>query len=766
MRNNRGRFATTFAVFLTALTLAACSGGGGSGGTVAPPPPLPTATLSSIAPATGEAGVARTVNPVITLAISNAASSDASGLSLACTSGTISFTAASAVSADAKSLTVTLTPQTNAIVPGDACTLSGDVSTTGSGGTVKTAINTSFSVYTTPIVQSLALIAGTTDTPGSTNGTLLTASFHYPRAIAKDAQGNLYVADGCDGAGKFDNHGLIRKIAPSGDVTSIAGSASYGGMAHDGVGDQAKFKCIIGMTATPDGNIYTSDRVTRIVQRITPKGEVTTIAGVRDQPGSADGTAMQARLHGGPITSDKQGNLFFTDDYNHTIRKIDTLGNVTTYAGQAGVIGDADGLLQSARFKYPSALKFDSGGKLYVGDLNGIRVISNGSVSTAISFAQIMTDFCPGSSMPLDDIDVSDDGRIAVAVANCRSVGIYQNNHLSVLIGKDWDVNDYDGTPSTSRFYFPGSVAFLPNGDLFISDFGHHNIKRYSASTNSVSLYAGQRNYISPIDGVGSTAKLNNSVCLYHSASGEIWFSQDSSILRRVDATGNVTTLPVSPNGSACVLKVNEDGSFISASILQELGLYSPTGQILRTLATQLDIPSSLYSAVSANGDIFFTNNSGGITKYSGGVVSEFTQPIANYPLRALAITKTGDFVAARISSIVNVSASGVVTELAGSETAGDYLKDGTTADARFSFIGGLAVGTNGAIYVSQLNGSVIRRIYNGNVDTIAGTPWINETKIGSVQGSIYDPSEIAYDAASNSLIIMTGNAILRAQLP
>lgn len=776
------RFTGLFAVAMAvALLLSACGGGGGGGGAVTSPTPLPTATLSSTVPAPGETGVARGVKPAITLAVSNATSSDGSKLSLLCTSRTISFTSASALSADAKSMTVTLTPQADAILAGDNCTLSGDVSTIGSGGTVKTTISTSFSIYAAPPVKALTLIAGSVNSPGSKNGKLLVASFHKPKAIARDAQGNIYVADGCGEFKWFDAHGLIRKISPAGDVISVAGSASYGGTSQDGVGGQAKFKCITGMTAHPDGNLYVMDGMAQIVQRITPNGEVTTIAGGRDQPGAADGSANMARFGYWPggIAADPQGNLFVADTINQTIRKIDTLGNVTTYAGQAGVIGDADGLLQNARFKYPTALKFDSSGKLYVGDQKGIRVISNGSVSTTIPLAQIMADICPGSILSPDDIDVSSDGRIAIAYANCRSVGIYQNKQLSVLMGKDWDVNDLDGVPSASRFFFPSGLAFLPNGDLLISDFGTHNIKRYSTSTNLVSLYAGQRYYFDPVDGVGSAAKLSNPSCLYRSASGDIWFSQNAAIVRRVNAAGNLTTIlnedpnaaPIGAGAGACVLKVNEDGSFITAAFTkQELRLYSPTGQILKTLATQIYFPGRLYSAVNASGDIFFANRSGGISKYSGGIVSEFIQPIDRIfckgcVLLGMAFTKTGDLIAATDNFIVKVTASGSVTKFAGSKSEGG-LKDGAIADARFEGIGGLAVDSNDAIYVVQGGGSVIRRIQNGIVDTIAGTPWINETEIGPGPGKIFDPREIAYDAASNSLIIMTGNAILRAQLP
>ena len=809
-----GRRCVALAVFLAAtLGLASCGGGGGTadagsgtggsgtgignggGGTspvitVPDPAALTLAALSSLAPASGATGIARDITPVITLAVRNATSSDGAKLSMVCNTRAIPFTSASALSADAKTMTVTLTPQAGAILAGDACTMTGNVSTSGPKGSVNTTIGTSFRIFLESTVNKLSLIAGNPEQAGSRNGSTLNANFYAPGAMTKDAQGNVYIADGYTAFS--DSHGLIRKISASGSVTTLAGSTSYGGAPQDGTGSQAVFKGISGMTASPDGNLYTIEASTHIVRQVTPQGKVTTIAGAINQPGTADGPGLTARFQGAGITSDAKGNLFIADTGNHTIRKIDLLGNVTTFAGKAGEPGGTDGTVQNARFSSPYALKFDITGNLFVADRAGVRLVSNNTVSTPFSMARLMADICgAGLPVPPSGIDVDSDGRVAIVYSDCRRVGIYQDNKLLARLGGDGPVSstdfsvDVDGTPSDSRFFSPYGVIFSPTGDLLISDQGNRNIKLFSATTTAVSLYSGQRNFLTPVDGKGSAARISNPFCLYYSPSGSAWYSQDNNIVRKVDAAGTVTTLfkaagPTveDPKGatSACVLKVNDDGTLVVASnvsingqVTGELRSYTASGVFVKTLATLTDgaFPILLQSAVSSNGDIFFNDAAGFIRKYSAGAVSVFSNmKIEQGTVGGLAITSADEIIATGGCTVFRISTVGIVTPISLTTVNPCGYQDGSTASAKFLFLSGVAVGSNGAIYLSDRGPSVIRRILNGNVDTIIGTAFVSETELDADPGKLFDPRQIAYDAASNSLVIMSGNALLRAPLP
>ena len=791
--NVRGRLAAALLVAAT-LTLVACGGGGG-GGTPAPlvvpdPAALTLATLASVAPGSGATGVARTVTPVLTLTVRNATSSDGSKLLLVCAGKTVSFASASTLSADATSIAVTLTPQAGAIVAGDACSLNGNISTSGASGAVNTTVATSFTVLGTPPAKKLSLVAGSPDQVGSRNGSLLVANFHAPVAMTRDAQGNIYVADGYTGF--FDSHGIIRKISTAGDITTIAGSASYGGTPKDGTGSQAVFKSITGITASPDGNLYTIDASTQVVQKITPQGVVTTIAGALNQPGTTDGPGLTARFQGAAITADAQGNLFIADTANHTIRKIDLLGNVTTYAGRAGVAGGTDGTVLTARFNSPSALKFDSTGRLFVADQAGLRVIENGAITTRFSIAKLIGDICgTGTLLPPTGLDVSSDNRIAISFSDCRRVGVYQGNLLISRLGGDGAVNstditvDVDGLAADVRFQSPIGVAFSATGELLIADQGNRNIKRSISATTFTSLYAGQRNNLNPVDGKGSAARINNPFCLYYASSGDTYFSQDASIVRRVDAAGNIATVfkvvgatTQDPNGptSACVMKVNADGTLIVAANVSisglsrgEMRLYSPAGAFVRTLAAMSDsaFPLLLQSTVNAAGDIFFNDPAGFIRKYSGSAITTFSDiRIEQGTVGGMAIAPSGEIIVSGGCTVSKISAAGTVTPITLTTLNPCGYQDGNTANAKFQFISGVAVDTNGAIYLSDRGASVIRRILNGNVDTLLGTAFINETELGTDPGKIFEPRQIAYDTTGNSLVILSGNALLRGSLP
>jgi len=218
-------------------------------------------------------------------------------------------------------------------------------------------------------------LAGSTNPPGAANGTGAAAQFWGPSGIVVDSGGNLYVAEYLNA--------LIRKISPTGVVTTYAGQTPHAGSA-DGAASQASFRYPFGITADSSGNLYVADSNNDTIRKITPAGVVSTIAGLAAVYGAADGTGTAARFcipEG--IAIDSKGNLFVADTLNETIREITPTGVVTTVAGIVGTVGSADGGPGTATFSNPQGITIDAADNIYVADFNGVRlVVPNVSVTT------------------------------------------------------------------------------------------------------------------------------------------------------------------------------------------------------------------------------------------------------------------------------------------------------------------------------------------------------------------------------------------------
>lgn len=250
------------------------------------------------------------------------------------------------------------------------------------------------------IVTTLAGVARVSSSaPGSVDGIGSTARFNSPQGVAVDAAGNIFVAD--------TGSNIIRKIDPSGIVTTFAGSNGVAG-ASDGLGTQARFRCPAGLAVDASGNIYVADTCNNTIRKITAAGAVSTLAGVVGPGGSTNGPVSLALFtHPGSVAVDRLGNVYVAEEgtpcmmnphydcqrlLNNTIRKVSTDGNVTTLAG-TGVSG-------SANF---TNVAVDGAGTVYVTDTGSsviVKITPDAAVTTVAgkvgSFGVVLGDL-PGS---------------------------------------------------------------------------------------------------------------------------------------------------------------------------------------------------------------------------------------------------------------------------------------------------------------------------------------------------------------------------------
>ncbi|MBS1529986.1 MAG: hypothetical protein JSU01_06745, partial [Bacteroidetes bacterium] len=190
---------------------------------------------------------------------------------------------------------------------------------------------------------------------GYADGKGSAALFDMPSGLAIDASHNLYVADAANNA--------IRKITPDGNVTTIAGGGKAG--YTDGQGSAARFNFPQGIVLDNSGNIYVSDTGNDLIRKIATDGTVTTVAG-KVESGKTDGTGAAARFNiPEGITIDNNGNLVVADAGNNLIRKIAPDGTVSTFAG-SGYATSFDGTGKTAAFAFPNSITIDAHGYLYV----------------------------------------------------------------------------------------------------------------------------------------------------------------------------------------------------------------------------------------------------------------------------------------------------------------------------------------------------------------------------------------------------------------
>ena len=201
------------------------------------------------------------------------------------------------------------------------------------------------------------------------------ARFGYPTGIAIDGKGVLYVADRM-------TH-TIRKIAPGGVVTTLAGGGRAG--FSDGTGEFSLLKEPVSVAASRDGILYVSDSGNNAIRKITPDGVITTLAGGKTA-GYRDGAGMEASFSWPTgIAVDNNGNIYVCDSNNNKIRRITREGSTSTVAGTL-LGGHSDGAGLRAGFNFPTGIALDRLGNIYVADSgnNRIRKITYGETQKAM----------------------------------------------------------------------------------------------------------------------------------------------------------------------------------------------------------------------------------------------------------------------------------------------------------------------------------------------------------------------------------------------
>lgn len=290
----------------------------------------------------------------------------------------------------------------------------------------------------------------------------------------------------------------------------------------EGASDKARFSYPWDVTLKANGEIVVVDRFNHRLRKLTPSGEVSTLAGDR-APGHKDGLALNSQFDNPvAVVSDLKGHLYVADSGNHVIRKVSATGEVSTLAGTPGKAGFKDGLAQAGQFSSPSGLALDLQGNLYIADSNNNRIRK-----------------------------LSADGKTLSTIAGSAQQGFQ------------------DGSALDSRFFSPRDLVFNAQGELYVSDGFNHAIRKLSADGKTLTTVVGNGEPGNR-EGKGSAARLSEPVGLALDAGGTLFIAD----------SGNNQIKTLSPNGELKILAGNGEGRYKNGP-LRESSLASPRGLTL-----------------------------------------------------------------------------------------------------------------------------------------------------------------------------------------
>ncbi|MFZ9595287.1 MAG: hypothetical protein ACO3A2_04330 [Bdellovibrionia bacterium] len=651
--------------------------------------------------------------------------------------------------------------------------------------------------------QGISLLAGNIGGSGNIDATGTSARLNLPRALSFDSAGNLYIVD----SGNY----LIRKVSSSASSSTFAGSAGTSGTS-DGTGTSAQFNNPSGIALDTLGNLYVTDSSSHSIRKITPSAVVTTFAGQAGTSGSTDGNGTSAEFNfpeGIGISSSNQ--IYITDASNHTIRESDTSANVTTLAGSVGQSDSTDGSGAAARFNTPRSIAVSSLGNLFVADASNHlirKVTSLGAVTTLAGTA--------GSSGSNDGLGsaahFNTPRGIAVDASENAYVSDSFNNTIrkitplgvvTTLAGSAGVPGNSDGTSTQATFNAPRGLALDSLGNLYICDSANHLIRKMSLSTLAVTTYLGSPALSGSDDATGSLARFNSpsGITTVNPYTAYVVDTANHTI-RKVTSTGAVSTfagqagtsgngngtkteatfssptgitstsagdLYLADTGNHLIRKITAAGVVTTLAGAGSMGSLDSTGtqaRFNRPSSLALDSSGNLYVADSGNDTIRKITPSGVVSTFAGsaglagttngtGTAARFNHPegIVADSSDNLYVTDSGNH------TIRKITPAGVVTTLAGS-AASSGSTDGNSTSAQFNTPKGITIDPSGNLYVADYGNHTIRKISpSGVVTTLAGTAGKIGIQLGALPSTLARPTGISY--TSGLLLVTSENSVL-----
>jgi len=537
----------------------------------------------------------------------------------------------------------------------------------------------------------------------------ISAKLNYPADVTVDTAGNIYIAD-------EDNY-RVRKINPSGIISTLAGNGVYGFSGMGGLASGSSISHPYRVALDKTGNLYIGDVGTYQIYKVDTGDTITSVMGTGSYGFSGDGGPATAARMSYPdgIVADTAGNLYFSDRNYCRIRMINAAtGIVTTLYGTGigGYSGDG-GPAAAAELNTPQGLAFDASGNLFICDYysNRIRMVNtSGIISTFAGQSGLFQEGYPAVNAELSFIiNLTTDVAGNIYVADLDNHRIRMVNAMTGVIttvagcgisGQE-DAFSGDGGPATAaHLYFPNTMAFDRAGNMYICDESNERIRMVNTS-GVITTFAGNGTY-GFVDNVPAVdAEFSNPTGVVVDNTGNVYICDNANHrIRKVDASGTVTT--VAGNGTAG---------------------YSGDGGPATN--AQLNYPYDV--AVDGLGNLYISDGD-------------------NYCIRM-------------------VDAMGNISTVAGNGTAGFSGDGGLAVDAQMRAAWGIKVDSAGDILIADDDNQVIRMVHtDGIINTIVGNGTAGFSGDGgpALDASLAFPKGVAFDRAGNLYIADNNNRRIR----